>query len=89
MRRQQPIGLTRDDYVILGGLVAGIAATDVALHYMGHNTYSKIWGHLVRDASYRWLAAATWGVLTTHLFLGRPRWWHLPARPYETQRNLR
>lgn len=80
MRRPQPIGLTRDDYVILGGLVAGIAATDVALHYMGHNTYSKIWGYLVRHSICRWGTGVVWIVLSVHLFLGRPRWWRLPDR---------
>jgi hypothetical protein len=75
-----PTNLICEDYVILGALVASIAATDVALHYADKNTYSRIWGHIVRTPGWRWAAVAGWATLTTHLFVGRPKWWRLPPR---------
>jgi hypothetical protein len=75
-----PPNLILEDYLILGALVATIAVTDVALHCSDKNTYSKIWGHIVRSPRWRWVAVGVWTTLTTHLFLGRPKWWRLPAR---------
>ena len=80
---KSPPNLTREDYVILGALVASIAGTDILLHCADKNTYSKIWGHLVRAPGWRWGAVGGWVTLTTHLFLGRPKWWRLPTRPVD------
>jgi hypothetical protein len=77
---KSPPNLALEDYIILGGLVASIAGTDIVLHYADKNTYSKIWGHIVRAPGWRWGAVGVWATLTTHLFLGRPKWWRLPAR---------
>ena len=77
---KSPPNLILEDFIILGALVASIAGTDIALHYADKNTYSKIWGHIVRAPGWRWGAVGGWATLTTHLFLGRPKWWRLPAR---------
>ena len=82
-----PANLIVEDYLILGALVTTIAVSDVALHCAEKNTYSKIWGHIVKAPGWRWTAVGVWATLTTHLFLGRPKWWRLPARAIDRAKS--
>lgn len=62
------------------GLIAYITLYDIWAWRTGRSTMSICFGRWCTRRSGQAALALIWGITTTHLFIGRPRWWHLPER---------
>lgn len=62
------------------GLIVYVVAYDLWQWRHDRPTLSIVFGRWCQRRPGKVLLAAAWSITTTHLFIGKPAWWHLPER---------
>lgn len=62
------------------GLILYVVLFDVWQWHRGRPTLSICFGRWCQQRLGKVGLAVAWGSLSCHLFVGRPRWWHMPER---------